>query len=126
MAGFGQHKPNDQPDRADHLPVPSLTGIPIRPEPVEIPGLRSVAYRAHPIHDQIADKYTAKQGTYAGRSSTHYRDLADLVLIVKTQTVDAGKLHTALMSEHDRPGTTASAELWLPSDTWLQGYREDR
>ncbi|MGH8924636.1 MAG: nucleotidyl transferase AbiEii/AbiGii toxin family protein [Acidimicrobiia bacterium] len=69
-------------------------------EPVEIPGLRNVAYRAHPIPDQIADKHAAMMATYAGRPGTRCRDLVDLVLMATTQTVEAGALHTALVSEH--------------------------
>lgn len=113
--------------RVDVVVIHTMTSEPeeIPPiEPVEIPGLRSVSYRAHPIHDQIADKHAAMQGTYAGQPSTRYRDLVDLVLIAKTQTVDAAALHTSLMSEHNRRGTNATAELSLPTDNWQEGYRK--
>lgn len=93
-------------------------------EPVDIPGLRSVAYCAYPIPDQIADKHAAMIDTYAGRPSTRYRDLVDLVLMATAQTVDAGALHTALVSEHQRRGTSPSATLSLPSADWHQGYRK--
>lgn len=93
-------------------------------EPVEIPGLRSAAYRAHPIADQIADKHAAMIGTYAGRPSTRYRDLVDLVLIATTQAVSATALHAALVSEHRRRGMTPSLPFSLPSDEWQQGYRK--
>lgn len=93
-------------------------------EPVEIAGLQSVPYRAHPIPDQIADKHAAMQGTYAGRPSTRYRDLVDLVLIATTQTVDAERLHTAVMSEHERRGAKPATKLSLPSGDWAQGYRK--
>ncbi len=93
-------------------------------EPVKIPGLRSVAYRGHPIPDQIADKHAAMMATYAGRPSSRYRDLVDLVLIATTQTVDAGALYTAMVSEHERRGTNPSVGLSLPSADWQQGYRK--
>lgn len=93
-------------------------------EPVEIPGLRSVEYRAHPIPDQIADKHAAMIDTYAGRPSTRYRDLVDLVLIATTQVVSAAALHRALISEHRRRGVTPSLPFSLPSDEWQQGYRK--
>jgi nucleotidyltransferase AbiEii toxin of type IV toxin-antitoxin system len=92
--------------------------------PVEIPGLRNAAYRAHPIPDQIADKYAAMVGTYAGRPSTRYRDLVDLVLIATTQAVSATALHAALVGEHRRRDMTPSLPFSLPSDEWLQGYRK--
>ena len=93
-------------------------------EPVEIPGLRSVPYRTYPIPDQIADKHAAMIHMYAGRPSTGYRDLVDLVLIATNQTVDASSLHTALASEHRRRGTSPTAELSLPSEGWHEGYRK--
>ena len=93
-------------------------------EPVEVPGLPNAAYRAHPIPDQIADKHAAMIGTYAGRPSTRYRDLVDLVLIATTQSVSATALHTALDSEHRRRGMTPSQPFSLPSDEWQQGYRK--
>ncbi len=93
-------------------------------DPVEIPGLRSVEYRAHPIPDQIADKHAAMIATYAGRPSTRYRDLVDLVLIATTQTVSAAALHAALVNEHRRRGVTPSLPFSLPSDEWRQGYRK--
>lgn len=93
-------------------------------EPVEIAGLRSVPYRTYPIQDQIADKHAAMIDTYAGQPSTRYRDLVDLVLIATTQTVEAGSLHTALISEHRRRGTSPATVITLPSEDWHGGYRK--
>lgn len=93
-------------------------------EPVEIPGLRSASYRVYPVADQIADKHGAIIKTYAGRASTRYRDLVDLVLIATTQTISAGRLHPALVSEH-RPWVSGSpGPLTLPSGEWHEGYRK--
>jgi hypothetical protein len=92
-------------------------------EPVQVSGLRTVGYRAHPLADQIADKHAAMTGTYAGRPSSRYRDLVDLVLMATTQTIDAAALHTALLSEHMRRGTTPTPGLTLPSEDWPEGYR---
>ena len=113
--------------RVDVVVTHTMTGEPeLTPpiEPVEIPGLRSVPYRTHPVPDQIADKHAAMIATYAGRPSTRYRDLVDLVLIATTQVVEAGPLHAALVSEHHRRGTSPSAELSLPSEDWHEGYRK--
>jgi hypothetical protein len=113
--------------RADVVVDRTMTSEPdlIPPiESVEIPGLRSVEYRAHPIPDQIADKHAAMIDTYAGRPSTRYRDLVDLVLIATTQAVSATALHTALVTEHRRREVTPSLPFSLPSDEWQQGYRK--
>jgi hypothetical protein len=48
----------------------------------------------------------------------------DLVLIATTQTVEAGALRTALVSEHRRRGTTQSVATELPSRDWHEGYRK--
>lgn len=94
-------------------------------DPVNVPGLRNVGvYRVHPTVDQIADKHAAIMARYAGRPSTRYRDLVDLVLITLTQTVDANPLNAALVSEHRRRGTDLSVPLSLPSDDWREGYRK--
>lgn len=93
-------------------------------EPVEIAGLRSVPYRTYPIQDQIADKHAAMIDIYAGQPSTRYRDLVDLVLIATTQTVEGGSLHTALVSEHRRRGTSPATVITLPSEDWHDGYRK--
>ena len=97
--------------------VPSL-------DPVKVPGLRNVGvYWVYPTPDQIADKHAATMAMYAGRPSTRYRDLVDLVLITLTQTVEANPLDIALVSEHNRRGTDLSVALSLPSDDWREGYR---
>lgn len=94
-------------------------------DPVKVPGLRNVGvYRVHPMADQIADKHVAIMAKYAGRPSTRYRDLVDLVLITLTQSVEAVALHTGLVSEHRRRGTDLSVPLSLPSDDWHKGYRK--
>lgn len=111
--------------RVDVVVTPTMTSEPEPApplEPVKIPGLRSVTYRAYPIADQIADKYAAIIGTYAGQPSTRYRDLVDLVLIATTQSVSADSLHTAVASECHRRGITPTAELVLPSGKWPEGY----
>ena len=93
-------------------------------ELVEVPGLRGADYRTHPIPDQIADKYAAMLGTYAGRPSTRYRDLVDLVLIVTSQPVDAFALRRAIESEQGRRGISSERRLVLPSADWREGYRQ--
>lgn len=91
-------------------------------ELIEVPGLESTPYRTYPISDQIADKYSAMLGTYAGLPSTRYRDLVDLVLIATTQHVDADLLRVALASEQRRRGLEPGEALKLPSADWRQGY----
>lgn len=101
---------------AEPEPAPPL-------EPVRIPGLPHVPYRVYPIADQVADKVVAMAGSYAGRPSSRYRDLVDLVLIATTQIIDADALHSALLGELGRRDLGADLRLELPSAGWPEGYR---
>ena len=62
--------------------------------------------------------------TYSGLPSTRYRDLVDLVLIARTQRVDAGLLREALSSEHRGRGIASDEPLQLPSAAWREGYEK--
>jgi len=67
---------------------------------VTIPGLVRPAYRAFPLVDHIADKLCATEETHerAGRrrASTRVKDLVDLALIARSQTIDGHQLRTAI------------------------------
>lgn len=93
-------------------------------DPLDIPGLQSVQYRAYPLVDHIADKHAAMLDDYRGRPSTRYRDLVDLAIIASSETVDAARLSTALHSEYERRGVQAPSTVSLPSDDWVPGYEQ--
>lgn len=96
--------------------------------PIELPGIVSVHYRAYPIVDHIADKVCALVEVHprVGRpaqASTRYRDLADLAVIARTQSVDAAALRTALASESGRRGLELPMTLSAPDTAgWPMGY----
>lgn len=92
-------------------------------EPVRIPGLPRVPYRLYPLVDQITDKVVAMAGSYAGRPSSRYRDLVDLVLIATTQGIDADALRSALLGGLGRTDLQPDLRLELPSADWPEGYR---
>ena len=93
-------------------------------EPVSIPGLPSVRYRAYPLVDHIADKHAAMLDDYRGRPSTRYRDLVDLAIIASSEPVNAARLSTALHSEYRHRGIQAPSSVTLPSDAWVRGYEQ--
>lgn len=82
-------------------------------------------YRAYPLVDHVADKVAA---TYEGhgeirRPSTRYRDLVDLVAIVKGASVSAEAQSFALRSEFDRRGLTVPEHFDVPDPAlWGGGY----
>jgi len=66
-----------------------------------IPDVAQRGYRAYPLVDHIADKVAATYERYgqAQMPSTRYRDLVDLVAIVRAGSVDADAQRVALRSE---------------------------
>ena len=91
-------------------------------ELIDVPGLAGTPYRTYPIPDQIADKYAAMVARYSGRPSTRYRDLVDLVVIARTQSVEARLLREAINSEQRRRGIAPDESLDLPSAAWREGF----
>ena len=90
-----------------------------------IPDVAQRGYRAYPLVDHIADKIAATYERYgsARMPSTRYRDLVDLVAIVRAGSVTAEAQRVALRSEFDR------RELILPDQfeppdrrLWERGY----
>lgn len=56
-------------------------------------------YRLFPIPDQVAEKVCATMMSYAGQPSSRTKDLVDLVVIARTQTVDLRELQLAIASK---------------------------
>jgi len=71
-----------------------------------IPNVAQRGYRAYPLVDHVADKIAATYERYgsAQMPSTRYRDLVDLVAIVRAGSVAAQAQRVALLSEFDRRG----------------------
>jgi hypothetical protein len=104
----------------------NMTGQPTVTDPltpIKIEGLPTSSYRLYPIADHIADKHAAMIDTYGdGAPSSRYRDLVDLVLITRTQTVDAHDLRKALVSEYAYRKLAIPTTVTLPSPDWIGGY----
>lgn len=68
---------------------------------VEVAGLRTPSYLLYPMVDHIADKVCATFEVHPPGStpSSRVRDLVDLVVIARTQTVEAPALGTAIETE---------------------------
>jgi len=80
----------------------------------------------YPLPDQIADKVAAMVERHGprGRASTRYRDLVDLVLIVRSCEVDAELTRAALSAQAHRRELTLPLTLSAPSPAWVSGYRD--
>lgn len=108
-------------------------GVRITAEPDDVPPLIADPtsdsgqrpYRAYPLVDHVADKIAAILATYGDqrRPSTRYKDLVDLVAIVRTTRLDARAQARALASEAQRRGIELPARFGVPDEgLWTRGY----
>lgn len=81
---------------------------------LDLPRLPSNDYFLYPIVDQIADKVCATMADYSGQPSSREKDLVDLVVIAKTQTLSADALGRAIDSEVRRRSLVPFTELTIP------------
>lgn len=91
---------------------------------LDLPRLPSNDYRLYPIVDQIADKVCATMADYNGRPSSREKDLVDLVVIAKTQTVCADALRRAIDAETLVRSLAPFSELSIPAP-WGRMYARD-
>jgi len=91
---------------------------------LDLPRLPSNDYRLYPTVDQIADKVCATMANYSGRPSSREKDLVDLVVIAKTQTVSAYSLRRAIDAEARVRSLVPFTELTIPQ-TWGRRYAKE-
>jgi hypothetical protein len=90
-----------------------------------VPDAQQRGYRAYPLVDHIADKAAATYQRYgdARMPSTRYRDLVDLVAIVRGATVPAEAQRAALISEFERRHIELPPTFQVPDRAlWEPGY----
>ena len=91
---------------------------------LDLPRLPNNDYRLYPIVDQIADKVCATMADYSGRPSSREKDLVDLVVIAKTQTLSADALGRAIDAEASARSLISLTELTIPP-TWGRLYAKE-
>jgi hypothetical protein len=105
-----------------------MTGQPEEVPPLArgaIPDVSQRGYRAYPLADHVADKVAATYERHGETQapSTRYRDLVDLVAIIKGAWVDSQAQTTALMSEFRRRGLVRPRCFDVPDRAlWETGY----
>lgn len=104
-----------------------VTGIVEWADPIldlGIPGLVRRPYRLYPLADTLADKFMGIIERHGERPSTRFRDLVDIVLIARSQRVDASALFAALASERCRRELVLPDQFDVPDrPLWAAGYR---
>lgn len=93
---------------------------------VAIPDVEQHGYRVYPLVDHIADKIAAIlecHGEAKEYPSTRYKDLVDLVAIVREASVEAEAAVAALRSEANRRSIALTARFDVPDrGFWEPGY----
>jgi hypothetical protein len=102
-----------------------VDNIPLRPI-IEHETLEELpAVPTTPIENHLADKICAlfeRHGPDGSVPSTRYRDLADIVRIIKATPFDAGRLMIVLEREADRRRMTLPAGFIAPSADWVAAF----
>ena len=108
-----------------------MTDSPEEAEPLvsaEVPGLPQTTYQIYPLADHVADKLFATVERHSrldgpAIASTRYRDLVDLVMIARHESVEAEALQAALRAQSERRGLELPDEFRPPDDAgWRAGY----
>ncbi len=90
--------------------------------PLEVPGLQPPTLRTYPVVDHIADKVAATEAVYAdGARSSRPRDLVDLVVLARTQSVDGAALYAAIAAERMHRRLPAAQSFTVPP-LWADQY----
>lgn len=137
--GQGDNQPGTQTRRAQFTAYDADTGkkigdipvdIVVGPPPVGVPEVVNPAnrihlprpipthpYRLYPLADQVAEKVCATLSRYGGVPSSRTKDLIDLVVIARTQRLNARELQRAidakrLMSQIGEVSTFTVPEGW--------------
>jgi Nucleotidyl transferase AbiEii toxin, Type IV TA system len=106
----------------------TMTGEPDDVPPlarVGMPALEQHVYRAYPLVDHVADKVVAMFDRYGSEAapSTRYKDLVDLVAIVRGGSVDAKAQAAALACEATRRKVRLPGRFDVPDlAMWERGY----
>lgn len=101
--------------------VPPLT-------PLEVGGLVRPPYRAFPLADHVADKVCAmierhSRADGSVQPSSRVKDLVDIAIIARSQTIAGPELRTALLTGTAHRGLTPPARFNVPDvAVWQAGY----
>ncbi|WP_280337324.1 nucleotidyl transferase AbiEii/AbiGii toxin family protein [Nocardia wallacei] len=95
---------------------------------IEIPDIAAPPqFACYPLADQIADKLAAMY-EYHGEQrtpSTRWRDLADLLLLIREFEIDASRILAALAKQLERrPGLQLPTAVHSPGPQWVSAYRD--
>nr|WP_239028469.1 nucleotidyl transferase AbiEii/AbiGii toxin family protein [Pseudonocardia acidicola] len=90
---------------------------------ITMPGIEPPRCLLYPVADHIADKVCATFERHGSAllPSSRVRDLVDLVVIARTQRVDADALRTAIIAERDHRGLDPITR-WACPHQWASSY----
>lgn len=89
---------------------------------VAVPGVVPPTVRLYPVVDHVADKICATEATYpGGKPSSRVRDLVDLVVIARTETMSLRALRAAIASERHHRDLPNRETFSVPAN-WADQY----
>lgn len=98
----------------------------LRPDPViEMDDVAELPpFELYPLPDQLADKFCTMYEAFTGRRgpSTRFRDLVDIVLILRSFPIDADATLEAIRHQEQRRSVAVPPDLPIPNPTWVTGY----
>lgn len=113
--------------RVDVVVGPAPVGVPEVVEPANrlhlLRPLVTYPYRLFPVADHIADKVCATMSTNypGGKRSSRVKDLVDLVVLARSQTVDLAELRIAIATKQALSGRASFDHFDIPDD-WRRTY----
>jgi len=94
------------------------------PSAINVLGIPAPTVRLYPVIDHVADKVCATEAIYAsGLPSSRARDLVDLVVIARAETMSLHALRAAIASERYHRGLPPRADFSPPAG-WTSQYPE--
>ena len=100
-------------------PVDQVKLLPVIDDPT-LASLPSVP--TTPLENHLADKVCAMYEQHENGPSTRYRDLADIVRILRAGPIDAERLLIVLSREARRRKMTFPSAMTAPSETWHTAF----
>lgn len=108
--------------RHGHGPVDMLPLSPVIEHDTltDLPDIPVVAVENH-LADKICAMYEL-HGRNGDQPSTRYRDLADIVRLIRSSIIDAARLREVLGHEQQRRGIVLPQQLQPPSSRWAESF----
>lgn len=91
---------------------------------IAVPGIPAPYVRLYPIVDHIADKVCATESSYPNGLSSRGRDLVDIIIMARTQSINGTALRTAIDQERVIRKLPLRQKFVIPG-AWATSYSKE-